>query len=43
MPWVALPDDIPAFSEYYDFRELLAPDKLDRLMWLVERRNQGEG
>ena len=43
MPWVALPDGIPAFEQYYDFREVLAPDKLDRLMALVARREAGEG
>ena len=43
MPWVALPDGIPAFEQYYDLREVLAPDKLDRLMALVARREAGEG
>ena len=43
MPWVALPEGIPAFEQYYDFREVLAPDKLDRLMALVARREAGEG
>ena len=43
MPWVALPEGIPAFAQYYDFREVLAPDKLDRLMALVARREAGEG
>ena len=32
-----------AFEQYYDFREVLAPDKLDRLMALVARREAGEG
>jgi hypothetical protein len=43
MPWVALPDGIPVFEQYYDFREVLAQDKLDRLMALVARREAGEG
>ena len=43
MPWVALPEGIPAFEQYYDFREVLAPVKLDRLMALVARREAGEG
>ena len=43
MPWVALPEGIPAYEQYYDFREVLAPDKLDRLMALVARREAGEG
>jgi hypothetical protein len=43
MPWVTLPEGIPAFERYYDFREILAPDKLDRLMNLVGRRSAGEG
>ena len=43
MPWVALPEGIPAFEQYYDFAKVLAPDKLDRLMTLVARREAGEG
>jgi len=43
MPWVALPEGVPAFEQYYDFRAVLAPDKLDRLMVLVARREAGEG
>lgn len=43
MPWVALPGGIPTFEQYYDFREVLPPDRLERLMKLVERRNAGEG
>lgn len=43
MPWVALPEGIPHFEQYYDFREVLAPDRLARLMALVERRKAGEG
>ena len=43
IPWVALPQGIPTFEQYYDFAKVLAPDKLARLMALVERRNAGEG
>ena len=43
MPWVALPEDIPAFEQYYDFKDVLAPDRLARLLALVERRTAGEG
>ena len=43
MPWVALPTDIPTFAQTYDFREVLAADKVARLMALVERRKAGEG
>jgi hypothetical protein len=43
MPWVSLPKDIPVFEQYYDFREVLAPEKFERLMKLVERRGAGEG
>lgn len=43
MPWVALPEGIPTFEQYYDFREVLPPESFDRLMKLVERRNAGEG
>lgn len=31
MPWVALPEGIPAFETTYDFREVLPPERLDRL------------
>jgi len=43
MPWVALPEGIPAFERYYDFREILPAQNFERLMTLVERRNGGEG
>ncbi len=41
MPWVALPEGIPAFETYYDFREVLAPDKQERLFALAEKARQG--
>lgn len=37
MPWVALPEGIPAFEQYYAPQELFAPDKWARLKALVER------
>ena len=43
MPWVALPEGVPAFTQAYDFREVLPPERVDRLMALVERRKAGEG
>ena len=36
MPWVALPEGIPHFAQTYDFREVLAADKIDRLTALAE-------
>ena len=43
MPWVALPEGIPAFERYYDFRETLPPESQARLMALAERRRAEEG
>ncbi|WP_305098118.1 GFA family protein [Croceibacterium aestuarii] len=43
MPWVTLPEGIPAFERYYDFREVLPQENRDRLMALVARRKAGEG
>ena len=43
MPWVALPAGIPAFAQSYDFRDLLPAERIERLVALVERRNEGEG
>ncbi len=43
MPWVALPDGIPHFAEYYDAREVLPDESLARLKALGERRKAGEG
>jgi hypothetical protein len=37
MPWVALPEGIPAFDKYYDFAEVLPPVRLDRLRNLSRR------
>jgi hypothetical protein len=41
MPWVALPEGIPAFEQYYVPQELFAPDKWARLKALVERKAAG--
>ena len=43
MPWVPLPEGIPAFEEYYEFREVLPAQSNARLMALAERRKAGEG
>lgn len=43
MPWVALPEGIPHFEKYYDFREVLPEESNARLMALAERRQAGEG
>jgi hypothetical protein len=40
MPWVALPEDIPAFDRYYNPAELLPPDRFDRLVALVRRKDK---
>ncbi len=43
MPWVVLPEGIPAFEKYYDAQELLPPERYARLAALAERRGAGEG
>lgn len=43
MPWVAFPDAIPRFAQFYDFRELLPEERLGRLRALSARRTAGEG
>ncbi|WAT19149.1 GFA family protein [Aurantiacibacter sp. MUD11] len=43
MPWVTLPEGIPAFDYYYDPREVLPEASLDRLRELGVRRKAGEG
>jgi hypothetical protein len=43
MPWVVLPEGIPAFATYYDPRELLPAERYARLVALGERRGAGEG
>lgn len=37
MPWVTLPEGIPAFETTYNFREVLPPDRLSRLAELSRR------
>jgi len=39
MPWVALPEGIPAFEKYYDFAEVIPPERLARLRDLGRRRD----
>jgi len=43
MPWVALPDGIPAFETIYNPFELLPPERSARLQNLIDRRKAGEG
>lgn len=43
MPWVTPPADIPQFNGYYDPREVLSEDSLNRLRALGARRKAGEG
>jgi hypothetical protein len=43
MPWVTLPEGIPAFATTYDPRELLPLERLARMGPLMERRRAGEG
>jgi len=38
MPWVALPDGIPHFNQYYDFREVLPQDRQERLVALAAKK-----
>jgi len=41
MPWVALPEGIPAFERDYRHRELLPPERFERLKALVKRAAEG--
>jgi hypothetical protein len=41
MPWVTLPEGIPAFEEYYSPKELFGEEAFGRLMALVERKAEG--
>ncbi|MXO58150.1 GFA family protein [Altererythrobacter salegens] len=43
MPWVALPEGIPAFETTYNAFELLPPERVARLQTMLERRKAGEG
>lgn len=43
--WAALPEGMPAFAQYYDFREVLPPERQERLSTLAAlaaRRKAGE-
>jgi len=41
MPWVTLPEGVPAFEEYYSPKELFSEEAFGRLMALVERKAAG--
>jgi hypothetical protein len=43
MPWVAFPEDIPRFAQFYDFAEILPAERLARFGVLLDRRKAGEG
>lgn len=37
MPWVAFPDDIPAFEGFYKAADLLPPERLERLRSVAKK------
>lgn len=43
MPWVAVPEGIPAFEKAYDFREVLPAERVDRMKALMALRKAGGG
>ncbi len=43
MPWVSFPEGIPTFEQTYSPAEVLPPERLERLLAMVERRKAGEG
>ena len=43
MPWVTLPEGIPAFETVYNQLELLPPERVARLQAMIARRKAGEG
>ena len=43
MPWVTLPEGVPAFEQAYDYIAFLPPDRSSRLKALAARRGAGEG
>jgi hypothetical protein len=43
LPWVTLPEGIPAFATTYNPFELLADERVERLKTMLERRKAGEG
>jgi len=38
LPWVALPESVPAFEVYYDSKTLWPPESLERLAAVLPRR-----
>lgn len=38
MPWVGLPEGIPVFDAYYSPREVLPPERFERLKSVVKRK-----
>ncbi len=43
MPWVALPEGIPAFEEAYNPKDVLSAENFARIIALVEKKAAGEG
>lgn len=43
MPWVTLPEGIPAFETYYDYRELLPQERVARMDALIAQSAAGNG
>jgi len=43
LPWVTLPEGIPHFEKTYDFKVVLPPERVARLLALATRRQGGEG
>ena len=43
MPWVTFPEGIPRFAKTYNPKDILPPDRIERLMAMAERRRAGEG
>jgi hypothetical protein len=41
LPWVALPESVPAFEVYYDTRTLWPPASLERLDAVLQRARSG--
>ena len=43
MPWVTLPEGVPAFERDYRHRELLPPERFERLKALARRAAESKG
>jgi hypothetical protein len=43
MPWVTLPEGIPAYATTYNQLEVLPAERVERLKTMIERRKAGEG